>query len=106
MTPSPLALWVRSVAIATIATSVMLAALIVGAEEIPALKNWLKATFYHHWLGKGALSLIVFAAVSLAFRSTRDTPRLSTIVTVEAIAVILAAVVIAWFFLLHTMKIV
>ena len=60
--------WVRSVAIAAMVTAVMLAVLIVSAEEIPALKDWLKATFYHHWLGKGALAIIVFIVVTVAAR--------------------------------------
>ncbi len=101
-----LATWVRSVAIATITTSVMLAALIVAAEEIPALKNWLKATFYHHWLGKSILALGLFAVISLILRFKGDTPRLSTIIIVETIAVILSVCIIAGFFLLHTLKIV
>ena len=101
-----LATWVRSVAIAAIATSVMLAALIVVAEEIPALKDWLKQTFYHHWLGKGVLALGLFTVVSLALRSKRDTPRLSTIILIEGIAVTLSVSIIAGFFLLHTLKIV
>lgn len=101
-----LAPWVRSVAIATITTSAMLAALIVSAEEIPALKDWLKATFYHHWLGKSALALGLFTIVSLALQFRRNTPRLSTVIIIEAIAVILSVCIIAGFFLLHTLKIV
>lgn len=106
MNNSPLARWVFSVAIATILTSIMLSVLIVSAEELPALKNWLKATFYHHWLGKGALALGLFAVASLAVRLKRDTPRLSTIIKAEAIAAIVSGCVIAGFFLLHLLKIV
>lgn len=106
MTQETLASWVRSTAIAVAATAVMLAILIVAAEEMPALKDWLKQTFYHHWLGKGALAAALFAILSLAFRTKRDTPRLSTVLNIETIAVIFAAVVITGFFLLHTLKLV
>lgn len=107
MIDSKLTKWIRSTAIATIATSLMLAVLIVAAEEIPDLKNWLKATFYHHWLGKGALALGLFAVTSLVLGLTkRDKPPLSTIILAEAVAVILAVLIIAGFFLLHTLKIV
>ena len=105
MMNSPLATWIRSVAIATIVTSLMLAVLIVSAEEIPALKDWLKATFYHHWLGKGALALGIFAVVSLALRLKRA-PQLSTIILIETIVVVLSVCVISGFFLLHVLKIV
>lgn len=100
-----LASWVRSTAIGTIATAAMLAVVIVAAEEVPELKDWLKQTFYHHWLGKGALSIGLFTAVTLLLRFRSDTMRLSTIIIIETIAVVLAAVVIAGFFLLHTLKI-
>mgnify|MGYP001607765840 CR=1 FL=1 len=107
MNNSKLTKWVRSTAIATIATSLMLAVLIVVAEEIPDLKNWLKATFYHHWLGKSALAISLFIVTSLVLTLIkRDKPQLSTIILVETIAVILAVLTIAGFFLLHTLKIV
>ena len=106
MTPSPLATWVRSVAIAAAVTSLMLAVLVVSAEEIPALKDWLKATFSHHWLGKGALAVGLFAVVSLTFRMRGDAPRLSTIILIEAIAVALSVSVITGYFLLHVLQLV
>ena len=107
MIDSKLTKWVRSTAIATIATSLMLAVLIVVAEEVPALKDWLKATFYHHWLGKGALAISLFIVTSLVLTLIkRDKPKLSTIILVEAVAVMLAVLIIALFFLLHTLKIV
>ena len=85
----------------------MLAVLIVVAEEVPALKDWLKATFYHHWLGKGALAISLFIVTSLVLTLIkRDKPKLSTIILVEAVAVMLAVLIIALFFLLHTLKIV
>ncbi len=108
MTHSSLVSWIRSTAIAAIAASVMLALLIISAEEIPTLKNWLKATFYHHWLGKGVLAIGLFVVISVALRLLlqRGTSRLSTLIVVEAIMVILSACVIAGFFLLHTLGLV
>ena len=103
---SPLSSWVRSTAIASIATALMLALLIVVAEESPALKNWLKATFYHHWLGKGALALGLFALLSVALSLQRSTARLSSIIFFEAVAVVVSVSVIAGFFLLHLLKLV
>lgn len=101
-----LASWVRAVAIATMVVSVALAALIVAAEEVPALKDWLKATFYHHWLGKGALTLIAFSLMSLTLHFRRDLPSPAAIVAAEAIVVAIAACAIAGFFLLHLLKLI
>ena len=100
--------WVRSAAIAAMATSVMLAVLIVSAEEVPALKDWLKATFSHHWLGKGALAIAVFTVVTIAARlqGKTDTSRLAGIIFAEAIVAALSCAAIAGFFLLHLLKLV
>lgn len=106
MTNLPLAAWVRAVAIAAMATSLMLAALIIGAEEIPALKNWLKATFSHHWLGKGALALMAFAVLSALLRLKSPLYSLSALIKAEAIIIVLAVASIAGFFLLHVLTLV
>ena len=98
--------WVRSVAIAAMVTSVMLAVLIVSAEEIPALKDWLKATFYHHWLGKGALAIAVFIVVTIAARlqGKTDGSKLPGIIFAEAVVAALSVGAIAGYFLLHLLK--
>lgn len=106
MNHSQLASWVRSVAIASIVTSLMLAVLIVAAEEVLALKDWLKATFYHHWLGKGVLALGVFALTSVALSKQRSASQLSTLIFYEAVAVCVSVGIIAGFFLLHTLKLI
>jgi len=62
-------------------------------------KDWLKVVFYHHWIGKGAISIILFIFASLAFYgSDKDTPEekdleknisiLVTIVSIGAVAII------------------
>lgn len=97
--------WVRSVAIAVIATSVMLAFLIISAEEIPVLKNWLKSTFYHHWLGKGALAILLFIVTAFIFRK-RGAIGLSGFIVAEAIIAALSVLAITAFFLLHALGVV
>ena len=106
MMHSRLTTWVRPVAIATIATSLMLAVLVIASEEIPAVMSWLKATFYHHWLGKSVLALGLFIVVSLAARLQRDTPRLATLILAEAVVVIAAVGAIAGYFLLHVLQLI
>lgn len=102
-----LASWVRSAAIATIVTALMLAVLIVAGEEIPALKDWLKTTFYHHWLGKGALALILFTVTAVAFRFTKQGRfSLAAYIIIETVAVVISVSVIAGYFLLHVMGVV
>lgn len=103
---SSLSSWVRAVAISALVTAVMLAVLIIAAEEIPVLKDWLKATFTHHWLGKGALGLMLFVVVSFGARMWGGGAQLSKIIFVEALIAFLSAAAITLFFLLHALKLV
>lgn len=45
-------------------TTIFIAVITLYAEFSPPLKDWLKTTFTHHWLGKSALSAILFIAVT------------------------------------------
>jgi hypothetical protein len=55
---------IESIALAALVTIVFLTVLTIGAELSTGLLAWLKATFYHHWIGKGILGIIVFALVA------------------------------------------
>lgn len=61
-------------------TAVFIAAITVSAEFSPSLKDWLKTVFSHHWLGKSALSIALFIAVTffgyfLPLKTDTDTMR-------------------------------
>jgi hypothetical protein len=106
MNHSTLVHFVRSTALASAATALMLAALIIAGEESPALKNVLKATFYHHWLGKGALAIALFVLLSFALGTRRSETPLFRIIMLEAFLAALSALAIAGFFLLRTLGLV
>jgi len=48
---------------AALLTTVAIMVMTLGAELYPPLKTWLAATFGHHWLGKGIISIVIFLAV-------------------------------------------
>lgn len=52
-------------------TVALVTLLIVVADLTPAVKDWLKATFSHHWIGKGVIGIIIFFASGLAVASGR-----------------------------------
>lgn len=62
---SSLSRWTRSAALGASAAIVWIVAVTVLADLFPGLKNWLKETFAHHWLGKGYLAAAVFFLVFL-----------------------------------------
>lgn len=45
-------------------TAIFIAVITLYAEFSAPLKDWLKTIFTHHWLGKSALSVILFIAVT------------------------------------------
>lgn len=96
-----------SVHYAVAATSIALVALIVAAERYAPLKDWLKATFTHHWLGKGALAILFFVAIIIFVALLRPSgERLARLVTIEAIIVALSAIAISGLFLLHALHLI
>jgi len=46
--------------IALAITALLILALTIGGELHGPLKDWLKHSFYHHWVGKGVLGAITF----------------------------------------------
>lgn len=51
--------------VGAIVTVVVLTALIIWADLMPVVKDWLKATFSHHWVGKGVIGIVVFSISGL-----------------------------------------
>lgn len=47
------------------AAIIFITAITIFAELEPFIKNWLKNTFWHHWLGKSISSIIVFVLIFL-----------------------------------------
>lgn len=103
---SNITMLVYSTAIATIIASLTLAVMIISAEELTAFKDWLKQNFYHHWLGKSAITLGLFIAISVLLSIKRGVSKLASIILIESIVVIFSVLVITGFFLLHILKIV
>lgn len=56
--------WIIS---AIIAILFVVTATIVGELYSP-FKNWLKEMFYHHWIGKGVLSVVIFVLLGFILK--------------------------------------
>lgn len=62
-------------AFSAIITAIFIVSITIGGELLPPLKSWLAETFYHHWVGKGILSVILFALayiIAFAFSGAAD----------------------------------
>lgn len=79
----------QSIILSSIAVAVLIPALTAAAELKAPLKEWLQNTFYHHWVGKSLLSIIVFAGVSALTFVAPYKPSLAAINRLLLILVIL-----------------
>lgn len=84
-----------------IVSIIFLTILIVVADLEPAVKSWLKATFSHHWVGKGLLATIVFFVSGAFFlgggpRSEHDHAKVGQALYVTTIS---SSIVLLIFFL-------
>ena len=58
---------VNSFIAGAIASSIFIAAATIGGELYKPFKDFLAGTFYHHWVGKGVLSVVIFLAVAFVY---------------------------------------
>lgn len=87
--------------LSAIVTAIFIAVITIAGELAPPLKDWLKQSFYHHWLGKSALAGILFFALGILFSfiSPRGNAALSASVRALTWTSILSALVIFGFFI-------
>lgn len=53
----------RALHLSTATTMIAITGLTIAAELNSPLKNWLAATFSHHWIGKGVIGVVVLVVV-------------------------------------------
>jgi hypothetical protein len=83
---------------------VFIAAVTIFAELYAPLKDWLKNTFTHHWVGKGVLSFAGFYVLGFLFSFTVGSKEESTVslLYVLTLLTVLAALSIIGFYLYET----
>ncbi len=57
----------QAVTLSSIAISTFVLIITVASELQPTLKDWLKNTFSHHWVGKGILASLLFSLFGIIF---------------------------------------
>ena len=99
--------WVRAAGDAVVAVAIFIAIITIGGELFAPLKNWLKAAFTHHWLGKSALSIILFVLIFILRSFTPASPeQVRRAILSAAWWSVLSAVAMTLFFILHTFKVI
>lgn len=93
---------VKAAAEATMAVAVMVAVVTIGGELWAPLKDTLKMIFTHHWLGKGALAVVLFTLVYYARRRSPASNEAAVASLYHAsIVCLLSSVAMLIFFVTH-----
>lgn len=97
---------VYAAAVAAVAATAFVTVITIVADLQLPLKDWLKATFTHHWIGKGVLAAVVFVVVwlvMLAQKRQADDQQLSRGLMALTWTVVLGTVVLFGFFVFETL---
>ena len=103
---------VASFTIAAIFSVLFITFMTIFGEFNKPFKGWLASAFYHHWIGKGALAMVIFFVVALVHWTASlkmhpiaiDTKVRRALIALFVIT-ILSTLAITGFFILHYMKI-
>jgi len=56
---------IKGVIASAIFTIIFIMAITIIVELVPPIKDWLKSTFTHHWIGKGVLATGLFTLIAV-----------------------------------------
>ncbi len=90
----------------TITVSILVTLLTIVGEEWAPLKDWLKNTFSHHWLGKSYLSCALFIVTTIVMYPFTKNTSVSRAVWQAFYAALLATIALIGYFILHVLHIV
>ena len=85
------------------ASALLLAILVIIAELIVPFKDWLKATFGHHWIGKAVIITLAFLAIGFLTKNKKSLANLSD-GKIEWYSVIASLIAIFLFFAIEFFK--
>ena len=92
----------HSFVISAVITVIFIVVVTIAAELTPPLKDFLKTVFYHHWIGKGIVSLGIFAIIGvlcLIFPLGKKDYWISFWIWMLAIAALIGSLAITGFFI-------
>jgi hypothetical protein len=92
---------IRALAYATHAAIWFVALVTVAAERSSSVKGLLEGLTGHHWTAKGVISMAIFFAVAFLFAKKEDPQDLSKLIRGVLISVVLGAMTIFGFYVLH-----
>ncbi len=96
----------RALAHAGMGAFIFIALATMGADLYAPFKTFLATTFGHHWVGKGVLSIVVFAVVNYLQKDRASSAKLDLLALAWRVAavVVLSGAAIFGFFVWELMR--
>jgi uncharacterized membrane protein SirB2 len=90
---------IYSFAAAAIAAIIFVVIATILGELYKPFKDWLKETFYHHWMGKGIIMILIFYLFGfIGFRASEDEDKMISILRILFWTAIIGALAISGFY--------
>lgn len=91
----------KALAVSLVASIYFNMVLVVAKELFPALKDFMKAFMFHHWLGHGVLVLLFFVLCSRLLSKTNINPNTVKVPRYIVLGIIITTVGISAFYISH-----
>ena len=78
-------------------SSWLLTVLIIASEIFEPFKNFLKDTFYHHWIGKGIIITLAFIIFGCLLKETKSDEKISWFSFIGSLIIIFLFFVLEYF---------
>ncbi len=88
-----------SAILATAVVIIFISAITIAADLYSPLKDWLKETFSHHWIGKGIIASVLWMAIAVLPVRKEISQKIFMLI------LIFSTVAIALFYILHFLKV-
>ena len=90
---------ITSFAISAVVAIVFIATATVLGELYKPFKNWLADTFYHHWMGKGIIAIVIFYVLGLFGKASDNEDKMVKMLRILFWIAVIGVIVITVFYL-------
>ena len=91
---------IHSFATAAIVAIIFIVVATILGELYKPFKDWLKETFYHHWMGKGIIAIVIFYLLGFTgFRSSESEDKMISMLRMLFWIALIGALTITVFYL-------
>jgi len=93
----------NSIIIGAIAAIIFIIVITIAGDLYLSLKDWLKNIFYHHWMGKGILAIVIFFIFGFIFNKETGEEKIVKNFSILIWSSIIGSLIIFGFFIFEAL---